>query len=293
MTTTTATTSPPASTHGGSGLRGAVRRHPVLATAGSLIGVSWLAQLVALLAGLPTEGALLVELVAFIAVPLGLSALIGGRAEVARLLSGFRRVRIGVGRWLLVLLALPVLTLLVALVTGTFNPPPEGWVGLGTSYVLTGLLLLGVSGNLPEEMAWSGMVQTRLMGRHGLVAGSLLTAVPFALIHLPFAFDQNGLQGTAWTDVALTWGVLIGAAPVLRLLVGFVLADTRGSLLAVGLLHASFNASGALSVLGGGWWQNLVALAVLTLLVGGLRLARRSSRSPSPAAAPEWPGVRI
>ncbi|MCW2811514.1 MAG: Abortive infection protein [Friedmanniella sp.] len=249
----------------------AIGRHPVLAASGLLIGVTWLAQIVTLVAGWPTGLALVVELAAFVVVPLALSAAIGGRREVRRLLSGFLRVRIGLTRWLLALLAMPVLTIGVALVTGTYVSPPEGWASMAVTYVAQGLLLLGVTGNMAEEAAWSGFVQSRLMNRHGPVVGSLLTAIPFSLIHLPLAFDERGLHGTPWTDVALTWAVLVAVAPALRLLVGFLLVDTRGSLLAVGFLHAAFNASGRLSVVGGGWWQNVVALIVLTLLVAGWR----------------------
>ena len=52
--------------------------------------------------------------------------------------------------------------------------------------LLTYLLLLAVgalTGNLWEETVWGGFVQGRLMARHGLLTGSLLTALPVFLIH--------------------------------------------------------------------------------------------------------------
>ena len=52
-----------------------------------------------------------------------------------------------------------------------------------------------VTGNLWEETVWGGFVQGRLMARHGLLVGSLLTAVPFFLIHLPLAFENQRLAG--------------------------------------------------------------------------------------------------
>ena len=105
------------------------------------------------------------------------------------------------------------------------------------AYVVRGLLLFGVTGNMAEETSWSGFVQSRLMSRHGS-SRLMLTAIPFSLIHLPLAFSAGGLFGTPWTDVALTWTVLIAAAPPIRLLIGRVLVGTGGSLLAVGFLHA-------------------------------------------------------
>ena len=50
--------------------------------------------------------------------------------------------------------------------------------------LLVNLLLI----NMWEETAWAGVVQTRLEQRHGLVKAALLTAVPFALIHMPLHF---------------------------------------------------------------------------------------------------------
>jgi len=60
------------------------------------------------------------------------------------------------------------------------------------------------------------------------------------------------------------WAILLVSAPFFRYLIGVVLIDTGGSLLAAGLLHASFNASGALPILSVGW-QYIPAVIVLTL----------------------------
>jgi len=97
--------------------------------------------------------------------------------------------------------------------------------------------------------------------------------VPFFLIHLPVAFEQKGWPGTAWSDALGTWAILLLAAPFFRYLIGIVLIDTKGSLLAAGLLHASFNASGALPITAGGW-QYIPAMIALTVLVGVLRWKR-------------------
>ena len=67
--------------------------------------------------------------------------------------------------------------------------------------------------------------------------------------------------------------ILLISAPFFRYLVGTVLLDTRGSLLAAGILHASFNASGALPVVSGGW-QYVPAMIVLTLAVAVVRRRR-------------------
>lgn len=58
--------------------------------------------------------------------------------------------------------------------------------------------------------------------------------------------------------------------------------DTGGSVLAVALLHASFNASGSMAATGG--WQNIPAMIVLTLLVVAYR--RRRGLSATQGSAP-------
>jgi uncharacterized protein len=130
--------------------------------------------------------------------------------------------------------------------------------------------------NLWEESAWSGFVQHRLMDRHGLLAGSVLTAVPFALIHVPGIFQNSPADVAVFQVVVLA--VLV---PFLRYLIGAVLIGTRGSILAVGVLHASFNAIPALSAADGGW-QLAPALLVLVVVVGVHRRLRRDGQVARP-----------
>ena len=92
--------------------------------------------------------------------------------------------------------------------TGTLHRPADGWISVGLTYLLF-LALGAVTGNLWEETVWGGFVQGRLMARHGLLVGSLLTAVPFFLIHLPLAFETNGWRappgGTPSSPGACCW----------------------------------------------------------------------------------------
>ena len=129
------------------------------------------------------------------ATALVITAWLSGRVGVRRLLVSLLRWRIGLARWLLVLLALPVLTVAVAAATGTLETAPKGWVSIATTYLLT-LLVLLISANLLEEMAWTGFVQARLVARHGLLGGAMLTAIPVFLIHLPLSYETNGPYGT-------------------------------------------------------------------------------------------------
>jgi membrane protease YdiL (CAAX protease family) len=258
-------------------------RHPVLAFCVFAVGLSVsliFALLIADVSVIPGKAA---QLVIVPGTALLITAWISGRAGVRRLLASMLRWRIGIARWLLVLLALPVLTLAIAAATGTLEAPPEGWLNIATTYLLT--LLVGlVTANLLEEMAWTGFVQTRLMAQHGLLRGALLTAVPVFAIHLPLSYETSGLYGTRWEDALLNWGLLFVALLFFRYLAGVLMLETNGSVLAVGVLHASFNASGGMEVTPDGW-QYVPAVILLTVLVAVYRALRgRPVDQPVPSS---------
>jgi uncharacterized protein len=85
----------------------------------------------------------------------------------------------------------------------------------------------------------------------------------------------------------LDWALIALAAPFFRYLVGTQLIDTGGSVLAVGLLHASFNASGQMTAIPGGW-QNIPAMIIVTLAVIAYRRyrGRLVSQGYAPTLAP-------
>lgn len=262
-------TSPPA---GRGALRRFAVRHPVLSLCLVAIGVSAPLVMVFLVAGLDPFPAKAAELLLLPGTAVAITAWTGGRRQVRQLFAGLLRWRIGVARWLLVLLAMPVLTLGVAAAIGSLRAPEQGWGQVALWYGI--FLAYGVlSANLWEELAWAGFVQTRLAARHGLLRGALLTAVPVGLMHLPLAFEGDGWAGTSWHEALVNTGWLLLALPFFRYLAGVLLADTRGSVLAVGVLHGSFNAAGAMVVLAAGV-EYVLAVIVLALLVAGVRALR-------------------
>jgi CAAX protease family protein len=218
-----------------------------------------------LLAGVDLFPGKLAELVLLTGVATTITSWMGGRVAIRRLFGGLTKWRIGVGRWALVLVAMPTLTVGVAAATGTLHFPEHGWAGEVLTYLVL-FALIALTASLWEETTWSGFAQLRLMDRHGLLVGSMLTAIPFGLIHLPLAFEADGWTGTTWPEAFVNWAFLLGALPFLRYVIGVLLVDTRGSVLAAAMLHASFNASGALSVVPDGW-QYVPALVILSVLV--------------------------
>lgn len=236
--------------------------HPILLLLGVAIPFVWLTQMGSAVAGLDLMPAKLAELLVLVGLAVAITRATDRRGGVRALFAGLLRWRLG-WRYLLLVAAMPLLTAGVALATGTLQSPAEGWVSVGLIYLIF-LAIGAVTANLWEETVWGGFVQGRLMARHGLLVGSLLTAIPVFLIHLPLAFETNGWQGTTLRDALITWGVLLVAAPFQRYLIGTLLIDTGGSTLAAGLIHASINAAGAMAIVPGGW-QLVPALILLTL----------------------------
>jgi membrane protease YdiL (CAAX protease family) len=206
------------------------------------------------------------------------TALGEGRAGVRRLFAGTIRWRMGAARFLIMVTAMPLLTLLVGALTVTLQSPADGWLRLAGSYLfqtfIFGLLIV----NLWEETAWGGFMQARLMARRGLLIGSLLTAIPFLVIHIPLAFAAHGWKDTTWAQATLHLGLIALVAPFFRYLPGTQLIDSGGSILAIGLLHASFNAAGQMSAVPDGW-QYVPAMIMLTLIVIAYRRVRGRSFS--------------
>lgn len=254
-----------------------LQRHPLLAFAGTAVGLTWAVQMTFLALGWPLFPALAIELLILLVTATTVTGLTEGRDGVRRLYAGVRRWRFA-GRWYAVVLAMiPVATLAVAAVAGTLQGPSSGWAMEALMYLFLTLVFGALLGNMWEELAWTGFLQTRLSERHGLLRGALITALPFGLIHLPLAFEEHGLTGTPAKDVFLTWALLLGVAPFFRYLIGLIHDRTGRSLLAVAVLHGSFNASSSLSLTTGGW-EYFVGTVIATPLVAVALRGRLGAR---------------
>jgi len=164
-------------------IRSRIAAHPVAAFLLLAIPLAWLAQCLAILLLQDVTPGLLVELLVLLGAAVLVTAATDGRPGVRRLFSGVVRWRVGAGWYVIALLALPILTLLTAVVTGTLREPGSGWAATAGIYLLKAVVVGAVLRNIWEELAWAGVVQ-RLIDRKGVLARSLLTAIPFALIHL-------------------------------------------------------------------------------------------------------------
>jgi len=245
---------------------------PILAHRGVLPGGDLPARI-----GLDTEraAALLMTLGVMLPAVLWVTWAAEGRDGLRALGARMVRWRIGAVWWAVVLAGLPLLTLAIARLLGATPrtiDDPAAWAVGQLGGLLAGFLII----NLWEESSWAGFVQTRLERRHSLGVAALLTAVPFALIHMPLQMIGPFTLGSLGIAFALI--LLIGS--MVRLLIGVFLRATGDSLLAAGLLHSVFNRSNnndglVASLVEGDERQMAAFLATIALLVAVAAVKRR------------------
>jgi uncharacterized protein len=285
-------------THAVPGLRALAARRPLTVFLVLVLGIGWPILALPGLAhnglipggDLPEEPfALATVLLVLLPAALWVTAATDGRAGVRALLRRTVQWRFGPGWYAAILLGLPVIATALGLLTGGSLREVD-WPAVLLNYAVLQVLPAVVIINLWEETAWAGFLQTRLEQRHGLIVAAMLTAVPFALVHVPLLFAAD-------EPVLAAAGVLLLVAVLHRLLFGLVLRGTAGSVLAVGLLHATFNAtnnpedgllSRLLAEVDTGWLTPAAAV-VLTALLAVVVLRRRSTAAAAPtrATAPE------
>jgi uncharacterized protein len=254
-----------------------VRRRPLTAFLLLVFGIGGTGLALPVVLDIPADPFLLLLLVALTGAALVVTRLADGPGAPRKLLSRVFLWRFGFGRWAVILFGVPLLTLAIAAVSGTLTSPSDGWAVEIGWYLFNTLIFGALAGNVWEELGWAGFAQSRFMARHGLLVGSLATAVFFAGIHVPLYLQGKPTR----SELALGLAVLFAVAPVYRYLLGMLLLDTGGSILAVGVQHASWNAAQKLDAVDGGPWGWQV-LAAVTLLTGLLAVGRRLQTRTKP-----------
>jgi len=161
----------------------------------------------------------------------------GGRLALRRLLRRTFHWRVRPGWWLMILLALPTITVGLALLMGDSLRS----VDLRSVLIsqLTLLLINFAVTNLWEETAWTGLLQTRLEERHNWFVAVMLTAIPFAAFHLPLQFFLG--EPVTPISLAIAFGAYLLLCMFFRPSLAVVRRGTRDSLFLVALQHSVFN----------------------------------------------------
>jgi membrane protease YdiL (CAAX protease family) len=220
------------------------------------------------------EAASFVLVLTLVAAAATVTYLEGGRPALTALVRRAMRWRVPLRWWMIAVVAIPATSLLLALVLGdTFVAPTPGTL-LGEAVSIALALIFA---NLAEETAWAGFLQTRLERRHSFVVAALLTAVPFALVHLPIRVVAREI--TAPGDVVGNLVALLIVCAVIRLLLGAVMRGARNSVLLVAVTHLFFNRSnnedGLVADLVEGDARSVSALLATVLVTVVLTIATR------------------
>ncbi len=246
---------------------------PLLQFAGIAVPVGWVLLTVPLLIDSAVEPFVLGTLLFGLVIPALLLTARGPSSSVRALLRD--TVRVTRPLWLLVPAAvlIPVATSGLAAALGVNAQVSTGFlVNLAVANVLSSLLIV----NLWEEMAWAGFFQRRATARWGYLGGATVTALMFTAVHLPLAF--YGIHDAG--DVAYNVSVMVIAGIGMRLLIGAFDEWGHRSILALALVHATFNASSELLDPGADWVR-YVATFILGAGAFAVRAAsRRRDRSP-------------
>lgn len=272
-------------------MRSRIRRHPVAAMLLLMFAIGWAFLLPAALAGMPLVP--LPLLGAVLIAQLGSSVFVTWAADgwlgVRRLVGRVFRWRVHAAWYAFALLAIPVVSLLwTAVVFGggaVHALFTDRTVILSYLSALTFLPIV----NLWEEMAWMGMVQSRLQAYRGPVLAAVITGPLFGLLHMPL---ELGLPiGSFLISMSL---LLLFAIPF-RMLVGWIYNATGGSILLVAMAHATFDAANNTNLLvaaarGQSFLQpgqGAVLVTVVALTIVGLILTRgRLGYGPSDGITP-------
>lgn len=161
-----------------------------------------------------------------------------GAAGLKTLASRITRWRVDWRWWLTGVAAVPAFTVGFAVALGDEVVPPQPMTVLD-EIAAAGLALLLI--NIAEETTWAGFLQTRLERAHSLLVAAVLTAVPFALVHIPIRVVAREIDSPA--DLLPQFAVLMVLCTIIRVLLGGVMRGAGNSLLVVAVTHTSFNRS--------------------------------------------------
>jgi membrane protease YdiL (CAAX protease family) len=137
----------------------------------------------------------------------------------------------------------PTLYLLGAVIANVFGQG-VGWLradivgtNLGGLVTITFLYQLVYGNCVGEEPGWRGFALRKLQSQYSPLVASLIVSFAWILWHLPMWFLENDVLTTAYLVRQFVYGGSIGVT------FSWLYNRSEGSILAVGLMHASLNTS--------------------------------------------------
>ena len=172
-----------------------------------------------------------------LAASMGMAYLIGGKAEIRRLLERAFPLRISLFWYLLALGLLPLLMLGAAgLCRESLNKHPELFDSSLVALAPMFLWLLFRSGPVNEEFGWRGFLLPRLLQRASPFSSSLILGAIWTGWHWPLWF-LSGVPHPHWP-----FGLFFLMVMALNFVFTWFYLKTKGSVLIAILFHGSINA---------------------------------------------------
>ncbi len=257
---------PPAALVRGTGVRTAVRRHPLFAYFALVYAFSWGYWIPDALSGGHVShfpGLLGPMLAAFV-----VTAAVEGGPGVRDLVARMGRWRIPL-RWYaaaVVPLAVALLAAAVLAIFGEDFPTLDRFAtmkGIPNAGILATFGLVLLVNAYGEETGWRGFATPRLRERHTLVGASLILSLFWALWHVPTFFLDTGYRGfPAFMFPGFFLGIFAGAV-----VLTWLYEASGRSVLIVALWHAFLNMASATDA-GEGIIAAIVTVAVIVWSIG-------------------------
>jgi uncharacterized protein len=172
-----------------------------------------------------------------------MTALTEGRPGIARLLRRMVCWRVGIRWYVFAFIGLPVTMVLATFIrpgaSESFDISAQSFF-LDYLRVFISMVLIG--GPLFEEPGWTGCAQPRLQRLCGPLIGGLILGSLWALWHLPgFLIPSQDVTDIPPRGTVLDFVVFTLALMGLRLIIVWVVNNTRNSVFMAILVHASWN----------------------------------------------------
>jgi membrane protease YdiL (CAAX protease family) len=172
-----------------------------------------------------------------------ITAVTEGRPGIACLLRRMVYWRVGIRWYVFALVGLPVTMVLATLIrpgaSESFDISAEP---LFLDYLRAFIFMVLIGGPLCEEPGWTGFAQPRLQRLCGPLIGGLILGSLWALWHLPgFLIPSQDVTDIPPRGTILDFVVFALALTGLRLIIVWVVNNTRNSVFMAILVHASWN----------------------------------------------------
>jgi len=180
-----------------------------------------------------------------------MTGVIEGWPGIGRLVRRIVRWRVGLQWYLFALIGVPAVMVLATIIRpGALESLDVSAQPITLAYLKAFVCMAIMGGPLFEEPGWTGFAQPRLQQMYGPLLGGLLLGGLWALWHLPgFLIPSENVRDIPPRGTVLDFAVFALALVGLRLIIIWVVNNTRDSVLMAILVHASWNTFYATSLI--------------------------------------------